>query len=154
MTWGRCGRSSKVRYYSVVWKASMLIALVLYTYLAEIFTFRDEDIITLTDDKAEVEAGTSRYPTRDNIVIIFWIWLPTFAWTDYLIDAGGLWLHQQGRGQYGLRPILWVVIWLFCSDISDYTQDSGHADQHEEPPSENPIEEDGLKECEGPYFCK
>jgi len=27
-------------------------------------------------------------------------------------------------------------------------QDSGHADQHEEPPSDNPVEEDGFKECE------
>ena len=130
----------------------MLIALVFHTYLAEKFNFRDEDIITLTDDKVEVEAGTSRLPIRDNIVIIFWILPTAFAWADCWIDAGGEPLHQPERGQHGLRPVLWVILWPFCYYVSNYTQDSGHADQHVEPPSENSLEEDGLKECEGPYF--
>jgi len=47
---------------------SMLIVLAFHTRSAEKFDFRDEDIITLTDDMAEVEAGISRLPTRDHIV--------------------------------------------------------------------------------------
>ena len=46
----------------------MLIVLAFHTCLAEKFDFRDEDIITLTDDMAEVEVGISRLPTRDHIV--------------------------------------------------------------------------------------
>jgi len=87
--------------------------------LKEIFTFRDEDIITLTDDKAEVEAGTSRYPTRDNI----------------MREVCGF----INRGEDNIDYVLFY---------------SGHADQHEEPPSENPIEEDGLKEYITPMDTK
>jgi hypothetical protein len=59
------------------------MALAFHTCLAEKFDFQDEDIITLTDDMAEVEAGISRLPTRDHIVrVIFRIWLPAFVWTD------------------------------------------------------------------------
>lgn len=36
--------------------------------LKDKFGYRDEDIITLTDNTAEVEAGISRQPTRENIM--------------------------------------------------------------------------------------
>jgi len=36
--------------------------------LVEKFGFKDEDIIILTDNVAEIEAGTSLPPTRNNIV--------------------------------------------------------------------------------------
>lgn len=51
----------------------MLIALAFHICLAEKFSFRDEDIISLTDDREEVEAGTSRLPTRDHIVRVVFL---------------------------------------------------------------------------------
>jgi len=42
-----------------------------YSTLAGSFRFQDEDIIMLTDNAAEVDAGISLSPTRENIVSPF-----------------------------------------------------------------------------------
>jgi hypothetical protein len=65
----------------------MLIAFAFHTCHTDKFGFRDQDIITLTDDRAEVEAGTSSLPTRDHIVSIISLDI-VYVWTDRWIRCG------------------------------------------------------------------
>lgn len=51
----------------------MLIAPVFHSRSAEKFDFWNEDIITLTDDRAEVEADISWLPTRDHTVRVIFL---------------------------------------------------------------------------------
>ena len=139
-TWGGCTRCWKVR-LSASGLGDFDANRYPYTTPLGNFDFQDEDIITLTD-----EVGFPLPPTQENIV-------RPMQFTPILLD----WLLSRCRQFANLSPAIRIIQTMF-SFVSRgktmfyrfefiYPTDSGHAGQHEESESDEPVEEDGLKEC-------